>query len=174
MSSIVLNTYLYLSDMYAISNTFPFFRFFSSNQNSRQKSFPTPNTHADIHDSRSPVHRYLKDFASANVQDLLVDVDSIPVTDNSLVGCRVRVQWYGEQFYVGTFDRVSKGQYRIQYEDGDQRQYNLQRSLDGSILFAYNKGRVSDIHRFTIMSNPAATAAVAVIPVDAATEFVLK
>ena len=69
---------------------------------------------------------------------------------------------------------MSKGQYRIQYEDGDQRQYNLQRSLDGSILFAYNKGRVSAIHRFTIMSNPAATAAVAVILVDAATEFVLK
>ena len=74
----------------------------------------------------------------------------VPVLTDEYLGRRVLVQWYGGRTYLGTFDKMSSsGQYHITYDDGDERNYTLQRSVHGD-LFALNRERTDDIHRFII------------------------
>ena len=74
----------------------------------------------------------------------------VPVLTDEYLGRRVLVQWYGSRVYLGTFDKMSSsGQYHITYDDGDERNYTLQRSVHGD-LFALNRERTDDIHRFII------------------------
>ena len=84
---------------------------------------------------------------------LTESLTGVPVLTDEYLGSRVLVQWYGGRTYIGTFDKMSSsGQYHITYDDGDERNYTLQRSVHGD-LFALNRERTDDIHRFIIQDN---------------------
>ena len=74
----------------------------------------------------------------------------VSVLTDEYLGSRVLVQWYGGRTYLGTFDKMSSsGRYHITYDDGDVRNYSLQRTIHGD-LFALNREKTDDIHRFII------------------------